>query len=259
MKRFAILGVCFVVALALAGCGQSPSSPAQGAQGSGAAWGDATTPTPAVSDAAPVASPTAEATPTPAVSPAEAAYSIEGVQLVMGAGSAKSVIYDAAEQYGSGWKCELDNLVTTGDALYLTEGGWPVSEDDVQDDTQGTYRIVRLNRDGSGRQVLYEQEYVGFLQLLPFGERLMFVSDGFDSVGIGWVSLDGSAWDWLDFTEYAAGKGVEPEYNSAELYFVGGDLNADITFFARDADGNDELVDDTVWIKPDLVIESAVD
>ena len=75
---------------------------------------------------------------------------------------------------------------------------------------------------------------------------------------IGWAYLDGTGRDWLDLSKYAEQAGVEPEYNNAELYFVGEDLFADIVFFDFD-NTESELVDNTVWIKPDMTVESAVD
>ena len=253
MKKHVIIGICVLLALALAGCDQNMAAiVTAGAADAGGKWGEAATPenTPTEADATPDVSASAAPEDTGNV-----AYRIEGTLLLMEAGTDQAVVYDAVEQYPAGWNCGLDSVIVGDDALYLTENGVPT---DTENGDEYIYRIVRIDFDGGHRMELASQEYIGFLQVFLYGDKLVYVSDGFDSVMIGWVYRNGTGGDWLDFSEYAQQTGVEPEYNNAKLYFVGDDLFADIVFFDFN-NAESELVDDTIWIKPDMTVESAVD
>lgn len=258
MKKHVIIGICVLLALALAGCGQNAATIVTAdAADTGGKWGEAATPenTPAAADTTPDSVTSAASEDTEAVMPTDAAYRIDGTLLLMEAGADQAAVYDAAEQYPAGWNCGLESFIVGEDALYLTEYGVPT---DGENGDEYIYRIVRVDFDGGHRMELVSQEYIGFLQEFLYGDKLVYVSDGFDSVMIGWVYRNGTGGDWLNFSQYAEQKGVEPEYNNAELYFVGDDLFADIVFFDFDNEES-ELVDDTVWIKPDMTVESAVD
>ena len=259
MKKNVLIGICVLLALALAGCVQNAATivTVDDTQDAGGKWGEAATPedTPAEADVTPDVSAAAAPENTETVMPKDVAYRIDGTLLLMEAGTGQAVVYDAAEQYPEGWNCGLESFIMGEDALYLTEHGVPT---DGENGDEYIYRIVRIDFDGGHRMELDSQEYIGFLQVFLYGDKLVYVSDGFDSVMIGWVYQNGTGGDWLDFSEYAEQKGVEPEYNNAELYFVGDDLFADIIFFDFDNEES-ELVDDMVWIKPDMTVESAVD
>lgn len=259
MKKIVIAGICLVLALALPGCGQNSASipSMDNPQDMNNKWGEpaSTANTAPEGDVTPDAVSTASPEETETVMPAEAIYRIDGSLLLMERGTEQTVIYDAAEQYPAGWVCGVDSIIVEADGLYLTESGGLA---DGENGDEYVYRIVRLDFDGGHRMELVSQEYVGFLQVVLYGDKLVYVSDGFDSVMIGWVNQNGTGGDWLDFADYAEQQGVEPEYNNAELYFSGEDLFADIVFFDFDS-SDSELVDDTVWIKPDMTVESAVD
>ena len=258
MKKHVIISICLMLALALAGCGQNAAAIVTAdAADTGGKWGEAATPENIQAEAEVTPDPVTSAAPqdTEAAIPEEAAYRIDGTLLLAEAGIDPATVYDAAEQYPAGWNCGLDSFILGEDALYLTEHGVPT---DGENGDEYIYRIVRVDFDGGHRMELASQEYVGFLQVFLYGDKLVYVSDGFDSVMIGWVYRDGTGGHWLDLSEYAEQKGIEPEYNNAELYFVSDHLYADIVFFDFDNEES-ELVDDTVWIKPDMTVESAVD
>jgi len=255
MKKYAIAGICIILMLALTGCGQNPAALPAESQSDDNKVREMTS-SPAQENA--IASETSSAeSPEASVgfNALEAEdYHIDGTELTVDMGNAQKLIYNASDQFPTGWTCSLGNLIVEDDALYLTEGGSP--EDENADSS--AYRIISLDRDGSDRINLYEQEDVGFIQMVSYGDKIVFVSDGFDSVKIGWVDKDRSAQDWVDFSDYAVKQGFEAEYNHAEIYFVGDDLFADMTFFDLDREDG-ELTDGTVWIKPDMTVQSAVD
>jgi hypothetical protein len=174
-------------------------------------------------------------------------YFIDGTRLFRRHEGEDILVYDAVPNFPSGWDCWLENVVTDEDAVYFTEGGMLGDEFE-----NSAFRIIRIDR--MDRTVLYETTVIGFTQLVPYGDRIFFVQDGFDSQDIGWVSKDGNEWAWLDFTDYAKQYDVEPYYNGARLYMENGTLYADIAFFT---DYDPEIVDHTVSIGKDLSIERA--
>jgi hypothetical protein len=177
-------------------------------------------------------------------------YVADGPLLYRRSGSEDVVVYSAELFFPTGWDCWVENPVFDDGVLYFTEGGMTGS-----DYESSAHRIIRI--DGAGRTVLHTQSVIGYVQLAPYGDYIVFVQDGFDSQQIGWAYKDGSGSGWLDFTDYAAKKGVEPYYIYAELYFADGSLFADVGFFVLDVPADEEIADDTVWIKPDMTVETA--
>jgi len=249
MKRLVIIGLCAVIALA--GCTQkadtvSPSSTPE-------VTADQTvSSTPEVSDATqtPEATPavTPVVTPSPTPQPEPVTYAIDGKTIVREQGSDKTVIYNVTDQYPEDWDCGLNSLAVEPEALYFTEYAQPQNGDFLE----SKYAIVCIGFDGSGRRVLKSEDVIGFLQIAPYGDRIFFVQDGFDSVEIGWVWRDGSGSGWLDLTDYAAHYGVMPYCGYANLYMKGGMLYADILLYG-DLDAPDQ--EHTIRIGTNLLIQ----
>lgn len=227
MKRIAL--VLLAALLALAGCAprggvevvqETPEAPTPPA-------------TVSVSAAAAVTSgtvtPTATPVPTATPQPEPVTYAIEGQTIVREQGGGRTVIYDATEQFPSDWDCWLGNLTVQPEALYFTEGGIPKASDGNDEDTE--HALIRIGFDGSGRTVLHSKGVIGYLQLVPYGERIFFIADGSDSTEVGWAWRDGSGSDMLDTTDYAAQYDMPPWYSCSALYVKDGMLYADITLF----------------------------
>ncbi len=254
MKKLISVIICMILALALYGCAGTAANQAApaGAQETDKAADVQPTEQTTVPEIA-ESGPNPSQTPEPV--PANAEYFIDGSSLVMKTDEGQHAIYDARDQFDAGWACDIELLIVEEDALYLTEAGLPAEEMSEEP----LFNIVRLDRSGGSRMVLHTQEYVGLTQMLSYGSRLVFVSDGFDSMNIGWVDKNGGADNWLDVSAYAAENGTEPDYSYAELYIEGENLLADVGFFVLNASGGDEIWDDTIWIKPDMTVESIVD
>ena len=253
MKRLMIIGLCAVIALA--GCTQKADTVSPFSMPAATVPVEQTTvavstPTPAVSVATTTVTPVATPSPTPQPNPV--IFAIEGKTIVRSQGGDKTVVYDVTEQYPDDWNCWLNNLAVQPEALYFTEGGQPQNGDF----TESEYAIVRIGLDGGDRIVLRSDTVIGYLQIVPYGERVFFVQDGMDSAEIGWAWRDGSGADWLDFTDYAARYGVTSYYLDATLYMEGGMLYADILFFVdTDPDTPEEIVEHTVCIGTGLLIQ----
>ena len=216
--------------LALSGCAPQPGAASATQKPEATPTAAQFTATPAVPT--PIVTPagTPEATPTATATPAPepVIYAIEGNTIVREQGGSKTVIYDVTEQYPDDWNCWLNNLAVQPEALYFTEGGIPQDSDDDED---MVHALVRVDFDGGGRTVLETHQLLGYLKIVPYGERIFFLEDGFDSAVIGWAWRDGSGWDWLDITDYAAHYDMPPWYDCSALYMQGGMLYADITLF----------------------------
>ncbi len=186
--------------------------------------------------------------PTETVTQRPAVYIIDGTKILKRSDEGSTPIYDASDYFDKGWNCWLDNLVAEGGTIYFTESGM------LGDDEENSeHRIIRL--DESGRKIIDEKRVTGYTQLVPYGNRIVFVQDGFDSQDIGWAYKDGSASAYLDFSEYAARYGVEAYYNGATLSLKDGVLYADIAFFVDDdPETEEEIEDHTVSISEDLEI-----
>ncbi len=191
-----------------------------------------------VRTAAPILTGKPEKTQQPAV------YIIDGTKIFRQSDGDNTLIYDASAYFKKGWNCWLDNLVAEDGVIYFTEGG--ILGDDEENSVN---RIIRI--DEYGRTVLDEKGVVGYTQLVPYGDRIIFVQDGFDAQDIGWANKDGSASAYLDFSEYAARYGVEAYYNGATLRMKDGVLYADISFFT---DRDPEIEEHTVSISEGLDI-----
>jgi hypothetical protein len=187
---------------------------------------------------APIATETQRPKPQPEV------YIIDGALIYRQSDEGGAPIYNAAEYFEKGWNCWIENLLAEDGVLYFTEGG--ILGDNEED---SVHRIIRI--DEYGRTVLDEKRVNGYTQLVPYGDRIIFVQDGFDSQDIGWANKDGSASAYLDFSGYAAQYGVEAYYNGATLRLEDGLLYADISFFV---DADPEIADHTVSISKDLEI-----
>lgn len=270
MKRIGRFLICAVTALALAGCTpargeltvtQADETPTATAAVSAETFSAPSetapaevTGTAATASAAttPVTTPMATPDGKPVETMAADEYVADGAKLYRKSGGEDILVYSAAPYFPAGWDCWVTLPVYDDGAVYFAEDGMQGDEYD-----SSVHRIIRI--DDSGRTVVHTASVIGYTQLVPLGSRIVFVQDGFDSQQIGWAYKDGSGSDWLDFSGYAAARGFEPYYSYAELYFVGDDLFADVGFFVLDATGGDEVTDNTVWIKPDMTVESAVD
>ena len=246
--------IAVILALATAGCAQQPGSVTVTSDLTGTPTQIATV-TPEPTEASPSSTPltpTSTATPEPTQTPMPepVTYAIEGQAIVRMKGSSKTVIYDVTEQFSADWDCWLKNLTVQPEALYFTEGGIPKDSDGDDEDTQ--HALIRINFDGSGRTVLHSKGVMGYLQIVPYGDRIFFSADGHDSATIGWAYRDGSGADWLDITDYAAHYDMNPWYSCEALYIKGGMLYADITLFAEV--GGEDL-DHTVRIGTGLFIQ----
>ncbi len=232
MKKLILIVLCVVVTLA--GCVQkavtlsSSPTPADSAEQTAVSI---LTPMASVATATPIATPTSTpvVTPSPTPQPEPVNYAIDGKTIVRAQGAKQTVIYDVTEQYPGDWDCWLNNLTVEPEALYFTEGGIPRESDGRDEDTE--HALIRLGFDGSGRTVLEDHGFVGYLNIVPYGDRIFFREDGFDSAVIGWAWRDGSGSDWLDITDYAAHYDMPPWYDCSALYLKGGMLYADIILY----------------------------
>ncbi len=234
-NRIAMAAAALVLALFLSGCGKTSPKSAPWITDAYKTPGTETT-APDIATA-PIQTENTEKTRQPGV------YIIDGTKIYRQYDGDNTLIYDAADHFDKSWNCWLNNLVEEDGVIYFAESG--ILGDDEEN---SVHRIIRI--DEYGRKVLDEKNVTGYAQLVPYGNRIIFVQDGFDSQDIGWAYKDGSASAYLDFSEYAARYGVE-YCNGATLRFEDGVLYADISFFV---DADPEIEEHTVSISEELEI-----
>jgi hypothetical protein len=160
-----------------------------------------------------------------------------------------TVVYDITYDFPNRWDYWISNLAVEPEALYFTEGGYHLDSDP---DYEGEYTLARINGDGSGYTVLHTMSAVDYLQIVPYGDKIFFVSDGWDSVAIGWAYRDGSGSGWLDLSDYAANYGADEYWLGAAYLYPSGDaLYADITIGLED----ESTAEHTISIGTDLSVQ----
>ena len=158
-----------------------------------------------------------------------------------------AVIYDPTYDFPNRWDYWINNLAVEPEALYFTEGGVHVDSDPEYD---GEYMLVRIDGDGGGRVVLHTMEAVDYLQLMPYGDKIFFVADGWDSVEIGWAYRDGSGSGWLDLSDYAEAYNAYTDWLGAAYLFTEGDT----LYAVIQLSGYDFSAEHTISIGSDLSV-----
>lgn len=139
----------------------------------------------------------------------------------------RAVIYDAANYYeeSTAWVSYMDY---DDNALYFAEEGTPKGESDSKS------FIVRTDRDGGSRQVLYASQYDEDIQICLFWDRLFYATQSMSDAQIRYMNTDGSGDSPLDLGSYAQQQGLDASYLSVSLYVESDGLHVQAKFNTAD-------------------------
>lgn len=147
------------------------------------------------------------------------------------------VVYDASPYYLEDDYCGIDNLVDDGELLYFAEYGTK-TDDDLAPEGPSDYAIIRIDDNGQNRQELVSKSDIGgYTGLTLFGDRLFYVDEGSDCVGIGDVSKDGKEFNMINWDAYTAKLGEYVAFGGATFTQDGNYLYVQLNIY------EDELAD----------------
>jgi hypothetical protein len=155
-------------------------------------------------------------------------YRVDGVDIIRTTESGEYKVFEFND-WRDGWVYSIEEYIVEPDGVYIMIYGF---EKDGNEFESSAYYLYGIKPDGTGRNKLKEiAGEFGYERILPYGDWLLIVEEGGDSVTINYAAKNGTQTGYLDFTDAAAQAGVLPYYNAAELSFENGLLYGNISFF----------------------------
>ncbi len=148
-------------------------------------------------------------------------YRADGLDIIRTTKSGEHKVFEFND-WQDGWVYTIEEYIVESDGVYIMIYGF---EKDGNEFESSAYYLYGIKPDGTVRNKL--KEIVGEFgdeQILPYGNWLLIVEEGGDSVTISYAAKNGSQTGYLDVTGAAAQAGVSPEYNSVKLFFENGML-----------------------------------
>lgn len=156
-------------------------------------------------------------------------YRADGVDIIRTTESGEYKVFEFND-WQDGWVYGIEEYIVEPDGVYIMIYGFEKDDNEFE---SSAYYFYGIRPDGTGRNKLKEIDggVFGYTQILPYGDWLLIVEEGGDTLDISYAAKNGTQTGYLDFTDAAAQAGVHPEYNSVDLFVENGLLYGNISFF----------------------------